>query len=176
MVPVDPKKTTLFDNFVCEAIAEKDPENIVQVIEETQTLDESSSSLPSASLNRLFKNVFGPEDIERLPRPPVYAQEVKCKVCSYATKVRSNMLKHLKAHFENKAVSEQAPVNPVPCLEKNEMMFEKMVNLAASSQTPSRMGGKKKEEKPESKQAIDNTYPGKFVGVYDRNLPLNFCI
>jgi len=26
-----------------------------------------------------------------------------------------------------------APVNPVPCLEKKEMMFDKMTNLAASS-------------------------------------------
>lgn len=36
-----------------------------------------------------------------------------------------------------------APVNPVPCLEKNEKMFDKMTNLALSSITnTSRMGSK----------------------------------
>lgn len=171
MVPVDPEKTTVFDSFICEPILEKDcqesqknpenQENMAQIAEE-EPLDESLLSSPMIPVaTSMSKNVFGPEDIDRLPRPPVYAQEVKCKVCSYATKVRSNMLKHLNAHFENKAVSEQAPVNPVPCLEKNEMMFEKMTNLAASSQTTSRMGGKKKEDKPETKHEVDNTYPGK---------------
>lgn len=45
-------------------------------------------------------------------------------------------------HLDEKAVPDTAPVNPVPCLEKNEKMFDKMINLAASSiTTSSRMGG-----------------------------------
>lgn len=44
-------------------------------------------------------------------------------------------------HLDEKAVSDSAPVNPVPCLEKNEKMFDKMINFAASSITTGRMGG-----------------------------------
>lgn len=53
-----------------------------------------------------------------------------------------NIIRHLQMHLDEKAVPDTAPVNPVPCLEKNEKMFDKMINLAASSfTTSSRMGG-----------------------------------
>lgn len=59
-------------------------------------------------------------------------------------------MRHLEFHLKDIAVPVSGPVNPVPCLEKNEKMFDKMINLAFTSiaGTSSRMGGKK-EAKPE---------------------------
>lgn len=58
------------------------------------------------------------------------------------------MVRHLQFHSQEKAVPDSAPVNPVPCLEKNEKMFDKMINLASSSHK-SKMGGGGKSEKGE---------------------------
>lgn len=43
-----------------------------------------------------------------------------------------------------------APVNPVPCLEKNEKMFDKMTNLALSSFTDSARKASTVEKKENS--------------------------
>ncbi|KAJ9587631.1 hypothetical protein L9F63_018925 [Diploptera punctata] len=47
------------------------------------------------------------------------------------------MVRHLQLHISSNVPDaippSTAPVNPVPCLEKKEMMFDKMTNLAASS-------------------------------------------
>ena len=75
--------------------------------------------------------------MEVLPRQAIFTRPIRCGTCSYETKVRSNMVRHLELHIE-KDIQEaippsSAPVNPVPCLDKKEMMFDKMTNLAASS-------------------------------------------
>lgn len=57
--------------------------------------------------------------------------------------MRTNLIRHLQFHIQEKAVPDSAPVNPVPCLEKNEKMFDKMINLASSSHNGGRMGGNK---------------------------------
>lgn len=49
------------------------------------------------------------------------------------------MVRHLKIHVksaetEGVVVPSTAPTNPVPCLDTKEKMFDKMTNLAASSQ------------------------------------------
>lgn len=49
------------------------------------------------------------------------------------------MVRHLKIHLkyvetEGFVVPSTAPTNPVPCLDTKERMFDKMTNLAASSQ------------------------------------------
>jgi hypothetical protein len=87
------------------------------------------------------KLVFHPEDVELLPRQAIYTRPVQCATCSYTTKVRSNMVRHLHLHLTSSIIPDvvppdNAPVNPVPCLEKKEMMFDKMTNLAASSHIP----------------------------------------
>lgn len=55
--------------------------------------------------------------------------------------MRTNLIRHLQFHNSQEKVPETAPVNPVPCLEKNEKMFDKMINLASSSHTGGRMAG-----------------------------------
>lgn len=86
---------------------------------------------------------FGPTEIDSLPRQPIYQREVRCAVCPYTTKVRTNIIRHLQLHAKDETVPESGPVNPVPCLDKKEKMFDKMVNLASSSHQNGRMGGTK---------------------------------
>jgi hypothetical protein len=98
------------------------------------------------------QNSFGPEEIDQLPKRYIFNSDVKCALCSYSTKVRTNLVRHLQFHSAEKSVPDIAPVNPVPCLDKNEKMFDKMTNLAISSFTganASRMGGAKPEQKGE---------------------------
>ena len=85
---------------------------------------------------------FGPTEIESLPRQAIYQRAIHCAVCSYTTKVRTNIIRHLQLHAKDESVPESGPVNPVPCLDKKERMFDKMVNLASSSHQNGRMGGK----------------------------------
>lgn len=95
------------------------------------------------SEQKVTKTSYSPSEIEILPRQAIYSAELKCAVCNYATKVRTNLVRHLEFHSMEKEVPTTAPVNPVPCLEKNEKMFDKMTNLALSSFAgSSRMGGK----------------------------------
>lgn len=79
------------------------------------------------------KNSFGPDEIDNLPWNPILTYEINCAVCGFGTKVRSNMLRHLQMHSNEIAVPSVAPINPVPHLESNEMHFDKMANLALSS-------------------------------------------
>jgi len=64
-----------------------------------------------------------------------------CSLCSYSTKVRVNFCRHLQMHKNGKlnnsgGTTIRDPVNPVPCLERQEMMFDKMTNWAGSSHAP----------------------------------------
>lgn len=43
------------------------------------------------------------------------------------------MTRHLAAHKDEKSVAKVDPVNPVPCLDSGEKHFDKMINLACSS-------------------------------------------
>ncbi|XP_060534291.1 uncharacterized protein LOC132706779 [Cylas formicarius] len=92
---------------------------------------------------------FTPDRIKDIPIRQIFPQNVKCGLCNYQTKVRVNIVRHLQMHENDNSVPDTAPVNPVPCLEKNEKMFDKMINLAASSITE-RMGGAKHDKENEN--------------------------
>lgn len=86
---------------------------------------------------------YTPEQIEKIPMRSIFSNPVKCGICQYSTKVRTNLVRHLQFHSQEINVPDTAPVNPVPCLDKNEKMFDKMTNLAISSFTATgRMGSK----------------------------------
>ncbi|CAH1971545.1 unnamed protein product [Acanthoscelides obtectus] len=104
---------------------------------------------------------FLPQDIDVIPHRSIFSTEVRCGVCSYSTKVRTNLLRHLQFHQQEKEVPTTAPVNPVPCLEKNEKMFDKMVNLAGSSHAnSSRMGGASgKSSEVKAEEAVPEFVP-----------------
>ena len=63
----------------------------------------------------------------------IYPRAIQCAMCPYNNKVRINILRHLQLHAKDKTVPESGPINPVPCLDKKEKMFDKMINLASSS-------------------------------------------
>lgn len=98
--------------------------------------------------HRKRKNEYGIEDIHRIPRAHVSYNDLKCYYCTFTTKVRLNIIKHIKLHekypdgipqrlYVTEGISSpipvKQPVNPVPCLERKELMFDKMMNLAGSS-------------------------------------------
>lgn len=107
---------------------------------------------------------FSPDEIDSLPLQAIYNRVVQCAVCPYTTKVRTNIIRHLRLHAKDESVPESGPVNPVPCLDKKERMFDKMVNLASSSHQNGRMGGKSKET---NKNNEDEFIP-KFVPEHKR--------
>lgn len=121
-------------------------------------------------VNDTDKLSFSPDEIESLPRQAIYNRVVQCAVCPFTTKVRTNIIRHLLLHKKDESVPESAPVNPVPCLDKKERMFDKMVNLASSSHQNGRMGGKQKES---SKTSNDEFIP-KFVPEHKRQV--TFCL
>lgn len=54
-------------------------------------------------------------------------------LCSFTTKVRSNLVCHLKGHETGLKDIDKELKNPVPSKGKSEKMFDKMINLSASS-------------------------------------------
>lgn len=79
------------------------------------------------------KKFYSPDDIESLPRQAIFNTSISCEICDYSTKVRTNMYRHLAGHKGEKSVPKIDPVNPVPCLDTGEKHFDKMINLACSS-------------------------------------------
>lgn len=82
------------------------------------------------------KKFYSPDEIDLLPMKSILNDFIKCSVCDYSTKVRTNMQRHLSMHINEKSVTvvgKVDPVNPVPCLDSGEKHFDKMKNLACSS-------------------------------------------
>lgn len=75
------------------------------------------------------KKVYFPSEIDLLPKYQIFKEEIQCGLCSFRNKVRQNLVRH----FLTSCNGQQAPVNPVPCLNTGERHFDKMRNLAASS-------------------------------------------
>lgn len=105
---------------------------------------ESTAAASSTQSSLVEKTTYSPDEIDQLPQRYIFNSDIKCSVCPYRTKVRTNLVRHLQFHSSERAVPQIAPVNPVPCLDKNEKMFDKMTNLALSSfagSSGARMGG-----------------------------------
>ncbi|XP_069943249.1 uncharacterized protein [Cherax quadricarinatus] len=98
--------------------------------------------------HRKRKNEYAIEDIHRIPRSHVSYHDLKCYYCQFSSKVRLNLIKHIQLHEKhpdgipeklyitngnNSPIPVKQPVNPVPCLDRKELMFDKMMNLAGSS-------------------------------------------
>lgn len=63
----------------------------------------------------------------------IFSETIGCSLCSYQTKVRSNLVRHLEGHEKGQDNTTKEIVNPVPSMGKTELMFDKMINLSASS-------------------------------------------
>ncbi|KAG5317105.1 ZN507 protein, partial [Acromyrmex heyeri] len=162
IVPADPTNPAKDGLFIVQAVPYEaaDRRNKKRKrANKSGTEQENEKSLDNEKLS------FSPDEIEQLPRQAIYNREVQCAVCPYTTKVRTNIIRHLQLHAKDETVPESGPVNPVPCLDKKEKMFDKMVNLASSSHQNGRMGAKPKESIKESE--ADDSIP-KFVPEHKR--------
>lgn len=82
----------------------------------------------------LTKKTYRPDEVDLLPNCHIFADDLQCELCLYQTKVRTNMVRHLQScDGRGEGLPEMAPVNPVPCLDTGERHFDRMKNLAASS-------------------------------------------
>ncbi|XP_055312059.1 uncharacterized protein LOC129574245 isoform X2 [Sitodiplosis mosellana] len=101
---------------------------------DTQAINDFITRLVNRFMEqRAAKKAYMPEESESLPHRSVFPHELQCGRCGYSNKVRVNLVRH----FRNGCNEQQAPVNPVPCLSSNERHFDKMKNLAASSNSSS---------------------------------------
>lgn len=75
------------------------------------------------------------------------------------------MVRHLKIHIKSVeaegsiVVPSTAPMNPVPCLDTKEKMFDKMTNLAASSQLAQANKDKSEMLSPEEEAKLPQFVP-----------------
>ncbi|XP_076294101.1 uncharacterized protein LOC143215675 isoform X2 [Lasioglossum baleicum] len=159
LVPADPKNPSVDGLFVVQAISQSAGRK-----GKKRKNSKSTEKEGDKATGDLEKSSFGPDEIGSLPRQAIYNRVVQCAVCPFTTKVRTNIIRHLTLHLNDMTVPESGPVNPVPCLDKKERMFDKMVNLASSSHQNGRMGGKPKET---SKVDEDEFIP-KFVPEHKR--------
>lgn len=94
------------------------------------------------------KNEYAVEDLPRIPRVHISYQDLKCYHCSFTSKVRLNLVKHIKLHekypdgipqrlnvkdITSNPIPVKQPINPVPCLDSKDLFFDKMMNYAAGS-------------------------------------------
>lgn len=128
-VPIDRQKADLnVDEFIL-----RPPQEEKQVPSPVLNNDKETSQHYNA------KKLYHPSEVDQLPRSAIFVRDLQCALCSYSSKVRMNLVRHFQFHDQHSDVPTSAPVNPVPCLEKNEKMFDKMTNLASSSHPIGRM-------------------------------------
>ncbi|XP_016839024.1 uncharacterized protein LOC100121415 isoform X2 [Nasonia vitripennis] len=137
--------------YVNSKIVPADPMNpstdglfIVHPVKTSEKLKSKKHKSPEkndpSKLAELEKTTYSPDEIEKLPLSAIFMRAAQCALCPYSNKVRTNVVRHLQAHLKDESVPDSSPVNPVPCLDKKERMFDKMVNLASSSHENGRMG------------------------------------
>ncbi|XP_076624097.1 uncharacterized protein LOC143343263 isoform X3 [Colletes latitarsis] len=161
LVPADPKNPSVDGLFIVQPVVSyQSGERKGKKRKSTKSVEKESEKAPVD----VEKVSFNPDEIEFLPRQAIYNRVVQCAMCPYTTKVRTNIIRHLLLHAKDESVPESGPVNPVPCLDKKERMFDKMVNLASSSHQNGRMGGKHKETTKNN----DDQFIPKFVPEHKR--------
>ena len=57
-------------------------------------------ALPKGPRSKYIKDTYSPLEIETIPiKPDIYKFLVRCSICDYASRVKHNLVKHLKLHF-----------------------------------------------------------------------------
>lgn len=97
--------------------------------EETQNITDFNMGIVSKVAERTAAKSYLPHEIDSIPKKQIFTEAISCGRCSYKTKVRTNLMRHLKGD----CAEQHAPVNPVPCLNSSDRHSDKMKNLAASS-------------------------------------------
>lgn len=108
-------------------------------------------SSPCQDQHKKRKYEYEVADVDKIPLNHISFALLRCFHCTFSSKIRLNLVKHLRLHqkypigipqrpvqLEVKSdltypIPLKQPVNPMPCLERKELMFDKMMNLAGSS-------------------------------------------
>merc|ERR1711915_230733 len=92
-------------------------------------------------MGKNVKDTFSPTEIEAIPvKPDIYKFLIRCSICDFATRVKNNLVKHLKLHLkEDKLIEIGAlqesklptitPVNPPPIEESETSAYSRMKSL-----------------------------------------------
>ena len=70
------------------------------------------------------KDTFSPTEMDDIPKTSMFRHLIRCSVCDFVTKVRLNLIKHLRLHLRKDHVPFITPVNPVET--KSESAFSRM--------------------------------------------------
>lgn len=95
----------------------------------TQNINVFNMGIVSKVDERTAAKSYLPHQIDLIPKKQIFTEAISCGRCTYKTKVRTNLVRHLKSD----CAEQHAPVNPVPCLNSSDRHSDKMKNLAASS-------------------------------------------
>lgn len=102
VTPVDPKKNDIDkDEFIVR------PRLKLKLLEPVSNFSKDSGSSAEEGKSEVnpSKMSYSPAEIDQLPRRAIYNTELKCAICNYATKVRTNLVRHLEFHSLEKEVS-----------------------------------------------------------------------
>ena len=90
------------------------------------------NTLAKAARSRHIKDVFSPADLNSIPiKPDIYKYLIRCSICDFSTKVKNNLVKHLRLHVKKEKLHAAGslkeavlpaltPVNPPPILVREE--------------------------------------------------------
>ena len=79
------------------------------------------------------RDTFAPDQLESIPRQSVFKTPIRCSVCDFVTKVRQNMVKHLRLHVRHRGSTDFnipliTPINPPEDASSTDNMV-RMTNL-----------------------------------------------
>eukprot|EP00090_Calanus_glacialis_P018800 TRINITY_DN29123_c0_g1_i1.p1 TRINITY_DN29123_c0_g1~~TRINITY_DN29123_c0_g1_i1.p1 ORF type:complete len:3087 (-),score=783.11 TRINITY_DN29123_c0_g1_i1:152-8311(-) len=99
------------------------------------------NAIPKGPRSKYVKDTFSPTEIETIPiKPEIYKFLIRCSICDFASRVKNNLVKHLKLHLkEDKLIEIGAleesnlptvtPVNPPPIEESETSAYSRMKSL-----------------------------------------------
>ena len=87
--------------------------------------------IPKTARSKTLKTVFSPADIDSIPvKPDIYKYVLRCSLCDFGTRVRNNLVKHLRLHLKTEDnIPILAPVNPPTDAEAETSATSRMTSL-----------------------------------------------
>jgi len=99
------------------------------------------NAIPKGPRSKFIKDTFSPTEIEAIPvKPEIYKFLIRCSICDFASRVRNNLVKHLKLHLrqdklieigalEESNLATVTPVNAPPIEENETSAYSRMKSL-----------------------------------------------
>jgi len=99
------------------------------------------NAMPKGPRSKYIKDTFSPKEIEAIPvKPEIYKFLIRCSICDFASRVKNNLVKHLKLHLkqdklieigalEESNLATVTPVNAPPVAENDTSAYSRMKSL-----------------------------------------------